>query len=877
MSMRRAVLPLVLAATAAVTAAGSVPQATSAVASAFVRVNQVGYPLASAKRAYVMSNVDEAGATFVVKNASGVPVVSGTVGASTGAWSRTYGFVHPIDFDSEALTRAGTYTITLTGAANATSPSFRIDGGSNVYGQALGNALSFYQTERDGPNYIPNALRAAPAHVNDQNAMTYLTPNANSAGHFSGDLTALGTRIDASGGWWDAGDYIKGKETLGYATAMLLHGVREFPSVMGSGSKTSDFTAEAKFGTDWLLRMWDDSTRTFYYQVGIGEGNANIVGDHDLWRLPQADDTFGGSDPLYRYIRNRPVFRDGPAGAPISPNLAGRDAAAFGMCFQIFKKSDRAFAERCLRAGQHIFDLANTNPKTLTTYIPYSFYPETEWRSDLELGATELYFAVASGGVPADLPHQDPEYYLQQAAHWANAYINGPDDAADTLNLYDVSGIAHYDLYRAIDQAGSPGGLETTKDVLLADLKKALDKAISQAGTDPFQFGFPWATWDTTSHGTGLSVMASEYAKLTGSTTYSAWSSRWLANILGANAWGTSLIVGDGTTFPHCIHHQVANIVGVLDGTSPILNGAVVEGPNGTVFTGLVNGMRNCPPDDSDPFAQFNGTRAQFKDDIESFSTVEPAVDLSATSPLAFAWQTVAASTPTPPPPGPQTVVTIQFDDGVADQIGALPILNAHGMHATFYINTGVTGDADHMSWDQLQQLAAAGNELAGHTLHHVNIKPLKTADARLEVCGDRNNLLANGLPATSFAYPFGGIDAAAEQVVTDCGYNSGRGVAGGTETIPPLDAYATRTPPNPKQGTTVATIESYVTAAEQSGGGWVQLVFHHLCNQCDAYSITPEDLTALLDWLQPRATNGTVVKTTAEVIGGPVQPPVTP
>jgi peptidoglycan/xylan/chitin deacetylase (PgdA/CDA1 family) len=287
--------------------------------------------------------------------------------------------------------------------------------------------------------------------------------------------------------------------------------------------------------------------------------------------------------------------------------------------------------------------------------------------------------------------------------------------------------------------------------------------------------------------------------------------------------------------------------------------------------------MRNCPPDDSDPFAQFNGSHAQFKDDIESFSTVEPAVDLSATSPLAFAWQTVAASSPTPPPPGPQTVVTIQLDDGVADQIDTLPILNAHGMHATYYVNTGVTGDADHMTWDQLQQLAAAGNEIAGHTLHHVNLKPLKTADARLEVCGDRNNLLAHGLPATSFAYPFGGFDAGAEQVVRDCGYNSGRGVAGGTETIPPLDPYATRTPPNPKQGTTVETIESYVTAAEQSGGGWVQLVFHHLCNQCDAYSITPSDFAALLDWLQPRAPSGTVVKTTAEVIGGQVQPPVAP
>jgi len=67
------------------------------------------------------------------------------------------------------------------------------------------------------------------------------------------------------------------------------------------------------------------------------------------------------------------------------------------------------------------------------------------------------------------------------------------------------------------------------------------------------------------------------------------------------------------------------------------------------------------------------------------------------------------------------------------------------------------------------------------------------------------------------------------------------------------------------------------VTSAEQGGGGWVQLVFHHLCSGCDAYSITPADFTALLDWLQPRAASGTVVETTAEVIGGPVSPPVTP
>src|SRR6266508_3314979 len=228
------------------------------------------------------------------------------------------------------------------------------------------------------------------------------------------------------------------------------------------------------------------------------------------------------------------------------------------------------------------------------------------------------------------------------------------------------------------------------------------------------------------------------------------------------------------------------------------------------------------------------------------------------------------------PAAGTQTVVTIQFYDGVADQYGTLAILNAHGMHATFYVNRGFVGDSAHMSWAQLQDLFAAGNEIAGHTVNHVNVKHLKTAAAQSEICGDRQNLLDRGFQPTSFAYPFGSFDAGSKAIVAGCGYASGRGVSGVNgrrvfaETIPPLDPHATRTPPNPKQGTSLATIQSYVTDAEQNGGGWVQLVFHHLCDQCDAHSITPANFTALLDWLQPRAANGTIVRTTAEVIGGP-------
>jgi endoglucanase len=606
-------------------------------ARAEVRVNQVGYATDTSKRAYLMTPSAESAATFRVVDRSGRVWFTAQVGADQGRWSSSYPHVYALDFN--AVNRAGTYHVIVDGSNPATSPPFRIAAAASLWQGALANSLSFYENERDGPAFIPSALRIAPGHLNDATAMTYLIPKVNGNGNFKGDPTSLGVRIDAAGGWWDAGDYLKFVETTSYVVGMMETGVRDFPDQLGPGSATADYSAEAAFGLDWLERMWDDTTSTLYLQVGIGAGNSHTVSDHDIWRLPQADDTYGGTNPEDRYIRNRPVFRAEPPGSLISPNIAGRLAADFALCYQIDRATQPARAARCLTDAEHIFDLADTHPGRLQTAIPFGFYPETEWRDDLEWGATELYDALAVAPAPPGVPHTNAMYYLRQAAHWAHAYISGPNDAADTLNLYDVTGLAHFDLYRAIQQAGDPAGLGVTRSQLLDDLEKQLDKAVAQSKADPFGFGFPWDTFDTTTHGAGLVVMAAEYDNLTGTSRFARYDSRWLGNILGANAWGTSLIVGDGSTFPDCMQHQVANLAGSLMGANPVLAGAVVEGPNSFAATGLVAHMRSCPVNGLDAFARFNSATAVYQDNVQSWSTVEPAIDLTAATPMAFAWQ----------------------------------------------------------------------------------------------------------------------------------------------------------------------------------------------------------------------------------------------
>jgi endoglucanase len=604
----------------------------------YIRVNQVGYPITAPKRAYLMSHRAETGATFSVRSTEGAVAFSGTVGASLGSWSGRFDHVYALDFD--AVQTPGTYTVTLAGRAPATSPPFSIGPGGALYEPRLANALSFYQNERDGPEFIPSPLRSAPGHLNDESAMTYLTPSVNAEGEFSGELTSLGETIDASGGWWDAGDYLKFVETTSYAVDLQLIGVRDFPAQMGASAARSNFTEEARFGVEWLMRMWNDDTRTLYYQVGIGAGNASTISDHDIWRLPQQDDTYGGNDPQFRFIRHRPVFRAGPPGSPVSPNLAGRDAAAFALCFQVFGHALPELAARCLLAGEHIFELANTAPQgNLLTALPFGFYPETEWRDDLELGATELAMALSSGvQLPAGLPHTQSLYYIERGAQWAGSYIARSGAEGEGLNLYDVSGLAHFELVRALRAAGNPPGLAVSEQQLTANLGQELEAAVAQSQRDPFGFGFPWDEADTASHGDGLSVMASEYESLTGEATYRAFAARWLGNVLGANSWGSSFIIGDGTTFPDCPQHQVANIVGSLNGSPPVLAGAVVEGPSQETSKGALQGMRRCPASAGNTFARF-GNAAVYKDNVQSYTNTEPAIDLTASSMLAFSWQ----------------------------------------------------------------------------------------------------------------------------------------------------------------------------------------------------------------------------------------------
>jgi peptidoglycan/xylan/chitin deacetylase (PgdA/CDA1 family) len=106
-----------------------------------------------------------------------------------------------------------------------------------------------------------------------------------------------------------------------------------------------------------------------------------------------------------------------------------------------------------------------------------------------------------------------------------------------------------------------------------------------------------------------------------------------------------------------------------------------------------------------------------------------------------------------------ETVVSLNFDDGITSQYLARPLLAAHDMHATFYVNSGDVGESPFdLSWGQVDDLHADGHEIGGHTVDNVSLRDLAAnpAEQRRQICDDADALRGRGYEITTFAYPFG-------------------------------------------------------------------------------------------------------------------------
>ena len=216
-------LALVVAASAtpAGIAAAAPTAPTAPTASTEIRVDQLGYVTNDAKYAYLLAGHALTRPVVEVIDRSGRRIGSRPA-TLRGRWSARYPDVYTVDLS--ALRRAGSYRLRLKGT-NTTSVEFPVASVAQLWRPVLTKGVSFDQVQRDGSALVDGPLNRTPAHLNDRAARTYAWPtfaDPESDAIAQVDLTRINTPLrDVSGGWSDAGDYLKLTHSAAYADILL--------------------------------------------------------------------------------------------------------------------------------------------------------------------------------------------------------------------------------------------------------------------------------------------------------------------------------------------------------------------------------------------------------------------------------------------------------------------------------------------------------------------------------------------------------------------------------------------------------------------------------------------------------------------------------
>ncbi len=543
-----------------------------------VRVNQVAYLPKGPKQATVVTEATTR-MPWQLKNAKGATVARGQT-VPRGVDVSSGQNVHTIDF-SGYRTRGAGFTLTADGE---TSRPFDI--GAEAYAKLRTDALKFYYTQRSGIEIL-DSLRPGygrPAgHVD-------VPPNQGD-GNVACQPGVCDYRLDVRGGWYDAGDHGKYVVNGGISAWELLHTYERSRAVRTvgltipeSGNRTPDILDEARWELEFLLKMQVPADQPYAGMAHHKIHDANWTG---LPLLPHLD-------PQPRELH--------PVSTAATLNLAATAAQAA----RIYRRFDRAFADRALAAARTAYTAAKANPDRLAPAdgVGGGPYNDPKVSDDFYWAAAELFLTTAEKQYQADVlasPEHTADVFGPVAFDWAATAAAAKIDLALVPNRLP--------------------GLAKVKAQVVAGADKYL--AIQKA----HPYGVPYAPtenrWDWGSSSIILNnmVVLTAAHELTGRNKYRDGVFTGLDYIFGRNALNISYVTGYGEVHARNQHSRwYANQ----------LDPALPNPPAGTLSGGPNSSIQ-------DPVAQSKlaGCVAQFCyiDDIQSWSTNELTINWNA--PLA--------------------------------------------------------------------------------------------------------------------------------------------------------------------------------------------------------------------------------------------------
>ena len=518
----------------------------------YIRLNQVGYLPADQKSALILSKKETGGSKFAVVNSfNGKVSIEGSLTQASGFYG-DFRYVYKIDFTN--VTEQGKYFLRINGS---NSTSFSIS--EKLFNPLVDSLLSFFKIQRCG--YTDPKLHSL-CHIADATSVVDGKKN-------------LDVKRDLTGGWHDAGDYVKFLNTTAVATYTLLFAYDFDPVKFGFDNNMNnvpDILEEAKVGLDWMLRCNYSSTK-LVTQV-------QDLRDHDVgWRMPEKDN----------------LQYDRPAFIGIGKNLIGIYCSALALASKIWKEKIKypEFAEKCLSTAVTVYSIRNSVPDVDTSGT--GNYIDKDFAGKLALGAYEL-FAVTN-----------KREYLNQSFLYA-------DKAGSDFwwSWGNINSFAHYRLAQHDRK-------------YLTYIEKNLNNFLDSSSKNVFEIG-AIATWGTNNTLLGISLQSILWKKLTGKSKYDRLAIIQRDFVLGRNPWGISFVSNFGTNPVKNFHHQVA----FLNGGK--LSGGFAAGPAKKEF---VKNFK-IPYEKNDIYSIFQTEDLYYRDDRMDYITNEPTIVANATAIFVF-------------------------------------------------------------------------------------------------------------------------------------------------------------------------------------------------------------------------------------------------
>ena len=237
-----------------------------------IRINQLGFYPGSVKE-FVVADLNAE--KFDIINSDNKIVYSGKL-ESTGTWEMSgekvlYG-------DLSGLTDTGSFKVVLDNGFH--SHSFEIK--EHLYRDALHSAIKSYYFQRASmpiEEAYGGIYSRASGHPDD--TCLYHPSSGRTEGY-----------LEASGGWYDAGDYGKYIVNAALSVGQMLLFQEQFPeavpdaslNIPESGNGKSDLWDELKYELDWILKMQDADGGVYHKLTAKTFSGFIMPADYDLDR-----------------------------------------------------------------------------------------------------------------------------------------------------------------------------------------------------------------------------------------------------------------------------------------------------------------------------------------------------------------------------------------------------------------------------------------------------------------------------------------------------------------------------------------------------------------------------------------------------------------